>query len=52
MNILLTDAEETVTEPFFDQETGEKAFRKTKRKIPCLFMRGDKVIAVGSGGEE
>merc|ERR1711915_166689 len=47
LNLLLSDAEETTVEQIFDQETGEKAFKKVKRKIPCIFVRGDKVISLG-----
>lgn len=46
MNMVLSDVEETITTVDIDEETYEEIFRKTKRTIPMLFVRGDGVILV------
>ncbi|CAH1993709.1 unnamed protein product [Acanthoscelides obtectus] len=46
MNMILSDAEETVTSVEIDEETYEEVYRTTKRNIPMLFVRGDGVILV------
>lgn len=46
MNMILSDAEETVTTVEIDEETYEEVYRTTKRNIPMLFVRGDGVILV------
>ncbi|XP_022906752.1 U6 snRNA-associated Sm-like protein LSm3 [Onthophagus taurus] len=46
MNMVLSDAEETITSCEIDEETYEEVYRSTKRTIPMLFVRGDGVILV------
>ncbi|CAG5095392.1 Similar to Lsm3: U6 snRNA-associated Sm-like protein LSm3 (Mus musculus) [Cotesia congregata] len=46
LNMILGDAEETVTTVEIDEETYEEVYRTTKRNIPMLFVRGDGVILV------
>lgn len=46
MNMVLSDAEETITTVEIDEETYEEVYRTTKRNIPMLFVRGDGVILV------
>jgi len=46
LNIVLGDAEETITKYEFDEDTGEEFVNATKRKMPMLFVRGDVVILV------
>ena len=46
--MVLGDVEETVTIVDLDEETYEEVYRSTKRNIPMLFVRGDKVILVSS----
>nr|CAH7760335.1 unnamed protein product [Callosobruchus chinensis] len=46
MNMILSDAEETITSVEIDEETYEEVYRTTKRNIPMLFVRGDGVILV------
>ncbi|GJQ73502.1 hypothetical protein Trydic_g13857 [Trypoxylus dichotomus] len=46
MNMVLSDAEETITTVEIDEETYEEVYRSTKRTIPMLFVRGDGVILV------
>jgi len=46
LNMVLGDAEETVTLVEIDEETREEIIRPTKRHIPMLFVRGDGVILV------
>ncbi|KAK0087208.1 hypothetical protein PV325_001577 [Microctonus aethiopoides] len=46
LNMVLGDAEETVTTVEIDEETYEEVYRTTKRNIPMLFVRGDGVILV------
>lgn len=46
MNMILSDAEETITTVEIDEETYEEVYRTTKRNIPMLFVRGDGVILV------
>uniref|UniRef100_B3P8A7 U6 snRNA-associated Sm-like protein LSm3 n=1 Tax=Drosophila erecta TaxID=7220 RepID=B3P8A7_DROER len=46
LNIVLGDAEETVTTVEIDEETYEEVYKTAKRTIPMLFVRGDGVILV------
>ncbi|BES92775.1 Hypothetical protein-like protein [Nesidiocoris tenuis] len=46
LNMVLGDAEEIVTTIEIDEETYEEVYKKTKRNIPMLFVRGDGVILV------
>lgn len=46
LNMVLGDAEETITTVEIDEETYEEVYRTTKRNIPMLFVRGDGVILV------
>lgn len=46
LNMILGDAEETVTSVEIDEETYEEVYKTTKRSIPMLFVRGDGVILV------
>lgn len=46
MNMILSDAEETITTIEIDEETYEEIYRTTKRNIPMMFVRGDGVILV------
>ncbi|KAF6213490.1 hypothetical protein GE061_011210 [Apolygus lucorum] len=46
LNMVLGEAEETVTTIEIDEETYEELYKKTKRNIPMLFVRGDGVILV------
>lgn len=46
LNMILGDAEETVTTVEIDDETYEEIYKSTKRTIPMLFVRGDGVILV------
>lgn len=46
LNMVLGDAEETVTTVEIDEETYEEVYKTTKRNIPMLFVRGDGVILV------
>lgn len=46
LNMVVSDAEETVTTMTIDEETYEESYKTTKRTIPMLFVRGDGVILV------
>ncbi|EDX14144.1 GD21053 [Drosophila simulans] len=46
LNMVLGDAEETVTTVEIDEETYEEVYKTAKRTIPMLFVRGDGVILV------
>lgn len=46
LNMVLGDAEETVTTVEIDEETYEEVYKTSKRTIPMLFVRGDGVILV------
>ncbi|XP_014256197.1 U6 snRNA-associated Sm-like protein LSm3 [Cimex lectularius] len=46
LNMVLGEAEETVTTIEIDEETYEEVYKTTKRNIPMLFVRGDGVILV------
>ncbi|CAH8525746.1 unnamed protein product [Dicrocoelium dendriticum] len=46
LNMILGNAEETVTTLEIDEETYEEVYKTTKRTIPMLFIRGDGVILV------
>ncbi|KAG5682262.1 hypothetical protein PVAND_011626 [Polypedilum vanderplanki] len=46
LNIILSEAEETITQIEIDEETYEEVYKTTKRTIPFLFIRGDAVILV------
>ncbi|OAD52178.1 U6 snRNA-associated Sm-like protein LSm3 [Eufriesea mexicana] len=46
LNLVLGEAEETVTTIEIDEETYEEVYRTTKRNISMLFVRGDGVILV------
>jgi U6 snRNA-associated Sm-like protein LSm3 len=44
LNLVLGDVEETMTTTAVDPETEEKIIKTVKRKIECLFVRGDGVV--------
>jgi len=46
LNMVLGDADETVTTVDIDEETLEEIIKTTNRRIPMLFVRGDGVILV------
>lgn len=46
LNMVLGDAEETVTTVEIDEETYEEVYKTSKRTIPMIFVRGDGVILV------
>ncbi|CAH0771038.1 unnamed protein product [Bemisia tabaci] len=46
LNMVLSEAEETVTTIEIDEETYEEVYKTTKRSIPMLFVRGDGVILI------
>ncbi|CAH1738562.1 uncharacterized protein LOC114124552 [Aphis gossypii] len=46
LNMVLGEAEETITTIEVDEETFEEVYKTTKRTIPMLFVRGDGVILV------
>ncbi|GMS95616.1 hypothetical protein PENTCL1PPCAC_17791, partial [Pristionchus entomophagus] len=46
LNMVLAQAEETVTRVEMDEESFEQVYRQTKRTIPMVFVRGDCVILV------
>jgi len=46
LNMVLSDAEETITTVEVDEETYEEVYKTTKRTIPFLFIRGDGVILI------
>jgi len=46
LNIILGDAEETLTTAVVDEDTNEELVTVTKRSIPLLFVRGDAVILI------
>ncbi|KAK2950391.1 putative snrnp sm protein [Blattamonas nauphoetae] len=46
MNILLSDAEETITHIKFDPVTNEEITSKTTKTSEMIFVRGDLVILV------
>uniref|UniRef100_A0A0N4ZGI4 U6 snRNA-associated Sm-like protein LSm3 n=1 Tax=Parastrongyloides trichosuri TaxID=131310 RepID=A0A0N4ZGI4_PARTI len=46
LNMVLSDAEETVTIAEFEESQCEDVFKQVKRIIPMLFLRGDSVILV------
>lgn len=46
LNMVLSEAEETITSVEIDEETYEEVYKTTKRTIPFLFIRGDGVILV------
>ncbi|VVC39995.1 Hypothetical protein CINCED_3A009843 [Cinara cedri] len=46
LNMVLGEAEETITTVEVDEETFEEVYKTTKRTIPMLFVRGDGVILV------
>lgn len=46
LNMVLSEAEETITTVEIDEETYEEVYKTTKRTIPFLFIRGDGVILV------
>ncbi|TPP67585.1 U6 snRNA-associated Sm protein LSm3 [Fasciola gigantica] len=46
LNMILGNAEETVTTLEIDEETFEEVYKTSKRTIPMLFIRGDGVILV------
>lgn len=41
LNMVLSEAEETITTVEIDEETYEEVYKTTKRTIPFLFIRGD-----------
>ncbi len=46
LNMVLSDAEETLTTLELDNETQEELIKTTVRKMDMLFVRGDTVILV------
>ncbi len=46
LNLVLGDAEESVTKREVDEETEEEILATSKRNIEMLFVRGDVVILV------
>ena len=48
LNMVLSEAEETITQIEIDEETYEEVYKTTKRTIPFLFIRGDGVILVNT----
>lgn len=46
LNMILSEAEETITTIEIDEETYEEVYKTSKRKVPFLFIRGDGVILV------
>eukprot|EP00588_Corethron_pennatum_P015777 CAMPEP_0194283486 /NCGR_PEP_ID=MMETSP0169-20130528/25496_1 /TAXON_ID=218684 /ORGANISM="Corethron pennatum, Strain L29A3" /LENGTH=89 /DNA_ID=CAMNT_0039029101 /DNA_START=23 /DNA_END=292 /DNA_ORIENTATION=+ len=46
LNMVLGDAEETVTTREFDGETDEEIVRRATRRVEMLFVRGDVVVLV------
>uniref|UniRef100_A0A0K0DV51 U6 snRNA-associated Sm-like protein LSm3 n=1 Tax=Strongyloides stercoralis TaxID=6248 RepID=A0A0K0DV51_STRER len=46
LNMILSDAEETLTVTEFEEDQCEEVFKQVKRVIPMLFLRGDSVILV------
>lgn len=46
LNMVLSEAEETITTVEIDEETYEEVYKTAKRTIPFLFIRGDGVILV------
>lgn len=46
LNMIVADAEETVTTTTIDDETYEESHKVSKRHIPMLFIRGDGVVLV------
>ncbi|KAG5448145.1 U4/U6-U5 snRNP complex subunit lsm3 [Clonorchis sinensis] len=52
LNMILGNAEETVTTLEIDEETFEEVYKTTKRTIPMLFIRGDGVILVSPPQKE
>eukprot|EP00794_Sanderia_malayensis_P006357 gene6357-7085_t len=46
LNMILGDVEECITTVEIDEETSEEIFRKSKRNLPMLFIRGDGVILI------
>ncbi|KAF6779583.1 hypothetical protein EG68_11735 [Paragonimus skrjabini miyazakii] len=52
LNMILGNAEETITTLEIDEETYEEVYKTTKRTIPMLFIRGDGVILVSPPQKE
>lgn len=46
LNLILSDAEETITVQELDNETYEEIIKQSKREIEMLFVRGDIVILI------
>lgn len=46
LNIVLGDAEETLTSVEIDDETYEEIVKVTKRKMKYLYVRGDSIILI------
>jgi U6 snRNA-associated Sm-like protein LSm3 len=46
LNMIVSDAEETITTTSIAEDTYEETYKTTKRSIPMLFVRGDGVILV------
>uniref|UniRef100_A0AC35TG43 U6 snRNA-associated Sm-like protein LSm3 n=1 Tax=Rhabditophanes sp. KR3021 TaxID=114890 RepID=A0AC35TG43_9BILA len=46
LNMILADAEETVTITEIEEDQFEEVYKQEKRTIPMLFLRGDSVILV------
>jgi len=46
LNLILGDAEETVTLIEIDEETQEELIRTVRRRLPLVFVRGDSVILI------
>lgn len=48
LNMILENAEETLTSMELDEETYEQVYKQTKRTMPMVFIRGDGVILLSS----
>ncbi|KAI0985061.1 hypothetical protein GJ496_001261 [Pomphorhynchus laevis] len=46
LNMILSDVEETITTLIVDEESFEESYKKTKRDIQMLFIRGDGIILI------
>ncbi|KAA6401827.1 MAG: hypothetical protein EZS28_002649 [Streblomastix strix] len=46
LNILIGDAEETITVVEVDSETNEETIKTNKKTHPLMFVRGDMIILI------
>jgi len=46
LNLVLGEAEESVTVVEVDEETQEELLRVVRRRLPLVFVRGDSVILI------